>query len=65
MAILSDQDIRKYLDEGKISIEQDPGRQIQPSSVDLRVGANLKVSHNPKTDPWINQTWNHIWNHST
>ncbi len=42
--ILSDRDIRKYLEEGKIIIEPlDPEIQIQPSSVDLRLGNEFKV----------------------
>ena len=44
MAILSDKDINKYLEEGKISI--DPlldKKQIQPSSVDMRLGNEFKV----------------------
>lgn len=56
MAILSDQDIRKYLEEEKISIEplEDPGRQIQPSSVDLRIGNEFKgfrIIRKPCIDP--------------
>ncbi len=44
MAILSDKDIIKYLEEGKIEI--DPildEKQIQPSSVDMRLGDEFKV----------------------
>ncbi|MDO5859937.1 2'-deoxycytidine 5'-triphosphate deaminase, partial [Methanobrevibacter sp.] len=44
MAILSDKDIKKYLEDGEISI--DPildEKQIQPSSVDLRLGDEFKV----------------------
>jgi dCTP deaminase len=56
MAILSDQDIKKYLDEGRISIEplEDPERQIQPSSVDLRIGNEFKgfrIIRKPCIDP--------------
>ena len=56
MAILSDQDIKKYLEEGKITIEplEDPGRQIQPSSVDLRIGNEFKgfrIIRQPCIDP--------------
>ncbi|BDZ71913.1 dCTP deaminase [Methanobacterium petrolearium] len=56
MAILSDQDIKKYLEEGKIAIEplEDPGRQIQPSSVDLRIGNEFKgfrIVRKPCIDP--------------
>lgn len=56
MAILSDQDIIKYLDEGKITIEplEDPSRQIQPSSVDLRIGNEFKgfrIIRKPCIDP--------------
>lgn len=44
MAILSDKDIKKYLKEGKISIEPlKDERQIQPSSVDMRLGDEFKV----------------------
>lgn len=44
MAILSDRDIEKYLKKGIISIEplEDPKNQIQPASVDLRVGHKFK-----------------------
>ena len=44
MAILSDKDIKEYLKEGKIGIEplQDE-KQIQPSSVDMRLGDEFKV----------------------
>ena len=44
MAILSDKTIREYLEEGKIVI--DPiidEKQIQPSSVDMRLGDEFKV----------------------
>ncbi|NYB51907.1 MAG: dCTP deaminase [Methanobacteriaceae archaeon] len=56
MAILSDRDIKKYLEEGKISIDplEDPGRQIQPSSVDLRIGNEFKgfrIIRKPCIDP--------------
>lgn len=56
MAILSDQDIIKYLDEGKITIDplEDPARQIQPSSVDLRIGNEFKgfrIIRKPCIDP--------------
>ena len=45
MAILSDSDIKKYLDEGKITIDplENVERQVQPSSVDLRIGNEFKV----------------------
>ena len=40
MAILSDKDIKEHIKSGKIVIEplNEPERQIQPSSVDLRIG---------------------------
>ena len=44
MAILSDKTIREYLEEGKIII--DPildEKQIQPSSIDMRLGDEFKV----------------------
>lgn len=44
MAILSDKDIIKYLEEGKIEIEPIlDEKQIQPSSVDMRLGDEFKV----------------------
>ena len=44
MAILSDRDIKKYLDEGKIEIDPlEDEKQIQPSSVDMRLGDEFKV----------------------
>ncbi|HTX61563.1 MAG TPA: dCTP deaminase [Methanobacterium sp.] len=56
MAILSDTDIRKYLDNGKIIIHplEDPEIQIQPSSVDLRIGnefKGFKIIRKPVIDP--------------
>lgn len=56
MAILSDQDIRKYLEMKKIVIDplEDPYRQIQPSSVDLRIGSEFKgfrIIRQPCIDP--------------
>lgn len=56
MAILSDRDIKKYLEENKIVIDplEDPERQIQPSSVDLRIGSEFKgfrVIRKPCIDP--------------
>jgi len=48
--ILSDRDIRRYLDEGRIVIEplENPVLQIQPSSVDLRLGNQFRVFHHTK-----------------
>lgn len=42
--ILSDRDIKKYLEEGKIEIRglKDPNLQIGPSSVDLRLGGEIR-----------------------
>ena len=44
MAILSDKDIKEHLKSGKIVIKplNEPERQIQPSSVDLRIGNEFK-----------------------
>ena len=44
MAILSDKDIKKHIKSGKIVIKplNEPERQIQPSSVDLRIGNEFK-----------------------
>lgn len=44
MAILSDKTIKEYLKEGKIIIEPiEDEKQIQPSSVDMRLGDEFKV----------------------
>lgn len=55
MAILSDIDIKKYLDEGKIVINPlEDEKQIQPSSVDLRIGSEFKgfrIISKPYIDP--------------
>jgi dCTP deaminase len=56
MAILSDKHIKEYLDSGKISIDplDDPDIQIQPSSVDLRIGnefKGFKIIRKPCIDP--------------
>lgn len=43
--ILPDHEIRKYIEEGKISIEplENPKEQIQPACVDLRLGSEFRV----------------------
>ncbi|MBE6493388.1 MAG: dCTP deaminase [Methanosphaera stadtmanae] len=55
MAILSDIDIKKYLDDGKIVIDPIKDiKQIQPSSVDLRIGNEFKgftITSKPFIDP--------------
>lgn len=56
MAILSDRDIEKYLAEGLIIIDPliNPERQIQPSSVDLRIGnefRGFRIIRKPCIDP--------------
>lgn len=44
MAILSDKTIKEYLEEGKIVIDHlKDEQQIQPSSVDMRLGDEFKV----------------------
>ena len=44
MAILSDKTIKEYLEEGKIVIDSSKDeQQIQPSSVDMRLGDEFKV----------------------
>lgn len=49
MTILSDKTIKQYLEESKITIEPLlDKRQIQPSSVDLRLGDEFKVFKNIK-----------------
>ncbi|MBE6488148.1 MAG: dCTP deaminase [Methanosphaera stadtmanae] len=56
MAILSDVDIKKYIDEGKIIIDPiTDDKQIQPSSVDLRLGDEFKgftIVTKPFIDPF-------------
>ncbi len=56
MAILSDSDIKKHIEKGLILIDplEDPERQIQPSSVDLRIGSEFKgfrIIRKPCIDP--------------
>jgi len=56
MAILSDKDIKKYLKESKIIIDPliDIEKQVQPSSVDLRIGnefKGFKIIKKPFIDP--------------
>ncbi len=56
MAILSDKDIKECLKSGKIVINplQNPEVQIQPSSVDLRIGREFKgfrIIRKPCIDP--------------
>lgn len=47
--ILSDRDIKKYLREGKIKIIPEPDEiQIQPASVDLRLGNKFRVFKHTK-----------------
>ena len=54
--ILSDRDIRERLARGDLGIEplDDPELQIQPASVDLRLGASFvvyRLPHVPCIDP--------------
>jgi dCTP deaminase len=56
MAILSDKDIIEHLNNGKIVIDplENPDMQIQPSSVDLRIGNEFKgfrIIRKPCIDP--------------
>jgi len=56
MAILSDRDIKEHLKSGKIVINPltNPEVQIQPSSVDLRIGCEFKgfrIIRKPCIDP--------------
>lgn len=55
MAILSDKTIKEYLEEGKIVIDPlKDEQQIQPSSVDMRLGDEFKVFNvirKPYIDP--------------
>lgn len=56
LAILSDKDIIRYMDEGRISIDPiEDEKQIQPSSVDLRIGnefKGFKIITKPYIDPY-------------
>jgi len=56
MAILSDKDIKDHLKKGIIVIKplENPDMQIQPSSVDLRIGNEFKgfrIIHKPYINP--------------
>lgn len=56
MAILSDKDIKDHLKNGIIVIKplENPDMQIQPSSVDLRIGnefKGFKIIHKPYINP--------------
>ena len=46
--ILSDRDIKQYLKEGKLKIEnlEDLEKQIQPSGIDLRLGNTFRIFRN-------------------
>ena len=44
--ILSDRDLRRLLDDGKLVIEPFDQAAIQPSSIDVRVGHQFRVFHN-------------------
>jgi dCTP deaminase len=52
--ILSDRDIKQALAEGRIGIEplDDPDLQIQPASVDLRIGTRFILFRHART-PYI------------
>ncbi len=44
--VLSDRSIRSHLSSGKLVIDPMGDSQIQPASVDLRLGSKFKVRHN-------------------
>jgi len=50
--ILSDRDIRKALQSGRIGIEPFDDSDVQPSSVDLRVDRYFRTFHNAR-HPYI------------
>ena len=56
--ILSDRDIKKALAEGRIAIEplDDPDLQIQPASVDLRMGTRFILFRHAMT-PFIDPSF--------
>ena len=68
MAILSDKTIKEYLEEGKIVIDPlKDEQQIQPSSVDMRLGDEFKVFKvirnlilTRKTKKILQNTWNPV-----
>jgi dCTP deaminase len=45
-SVLSDGTIRRFVDEGRISIEPWDPLMVQPASVDLKLGASFRVFHN-------------------
>lgn len=51
--VLSDKDIRKRLDDGSLSIEPLVSDNIEPASVDLRLGSHFKRPTGLK-HPWSN-----------
>ena len=55
MAILSDKDLKNYISKGKITIDPlESEKQIQPSSIDLRMGnefKTFKLIRKPYIDP--------------
>lgn len=44
--VLSDKDIKKELEEGRIKIEPLKEKDIQPASVDVRLGSNFRIFRN-------------------
>jgi dCTP deaminase len=46
--ILSDRDLRSLLDSGRLTVEPRDDNAIQPSSIDLRVGAHFRVFANSR-----------------
>ena len=59
MAILSDKTIKEYLEEGKIVIDPlKDEQQIQPSSVDMRLGDEFILTQ--KMKKILQNTWNQV-----
>lgn len=51
--VLSDKDIVKFTERGRLSIEPFNRENIQPASVDLHLGQDFKATHRVKSDEII------------
>ena len=62
MVVLSDRDIKKYMEEGKLVIKDLPVEHIAPCSVDLRLGnkfrffKNSELTHVEKVERYYKST---------
>ncbi|MGH2740133.1 MAG: dCTP deaminase, partial [Actinomycetota bacterium] len=46
--ILSDRDIRKQIESGRVVVEPFDNGMVQPSSIDIRVDSMFRVFHNAR-----------------